>query len=86
MFFTSDNIFCKVQTWIQEGNPEQWLKALDSLRALREETFVPGHGPVCGKSYLAEQGAFIQEWAAYVRGGIERKMNQRTASPISSII
>ena len=74
--FTSDNIFCKVQTWLQEANPDLWLKALESLRALREETFVPGHGPVCDKNYLNEQGAFIQEWVEYVRGGIERGMKK----------
>jgi cyclase len=74
--FTSDNIFCKVQTWLQEANPDHWLKALASLRALREETFVPGHGPVCDKRYLDEQGSFISEWVEYVRGGIERGMNK----------
>jgi glyoxylase-like metal-dependent hydrolase (beta-lactamase superfamily II) len=74
--FTSDNIFCKVQTWIQEGNPELWLKALESLRALREETFVPGHGPVCDKRYLDEEGSFIREWVETVRGGIARGMNK----------
>jgi cyclase len=74
--FSSDNIFCKVHTWIQEGNPELWLKALESLRALREETFVPGHGPVCDKKYLDEQGSFIREWTDYVRAGIERGMNK----------
>jgi glyoxylase-like metal-dependent hydrolase (beta-lactamase superfamily II) len=74
--FTSDNIFCKVQTWIQEGNPELWLKALESLRALREETFVPGHGPVCDKKYLDEQESFIREWVDYVRTGIERGLNK----------
>lgn len=74
--FTSDNIFCKVQTWLQEANPDHWLTALDSLRGLREGTFVPGHGPVCDKKYLNEQGAFIQEWVAYVRGGIARGMNK----------
>src|SRR5687768_1615862 len=30
--FTSDNIFYKVQTFIQEANPDQWLAALESLR------------------------------------------------------
>src|SRR6266850_4771494 len=74
--FTSDNIFCKVQTWLQEANPDHWMKALASLRALREETFVPGHGPVCDKRYLDEQGSFISEWVEYVRGGIERGMNK----------
>jgi glyoxylase-like metal-dependent hydrolase (beta-lactamase superfamily II) len=74
--FTSDNIFCKVQTWIQEGKPDHWLKALESLRALREDTFVPGHGPVCDKRYLDEQGSFIREWVEYVRGAIGRGMNK----------
>jgi glyoxylase-like metal-dependent hydrolase (beta-lactamase superfamily II) len=74
--FTSDNIFCKVQTWLQEANPDHWLTALESLGALREETFVPGHGPVCDKRYLAEQGAFIREWVDYVRDGLGRGMNK----------
>ncbi len=74
--FTSDNIFCKVQTWIQEGNPDHWLKALESLRGLKEDTFVPGHGPVCDKRYLNEQGGYVREWVDYVRGGIQRGMTK----------
>ena len=76
MVFTSDNIFCKVQTWLQEANPDDWLKALESLRALREDTFVPGHGPVCDQRYLDEQGSFVREWVHYVCGGVERGMNK----------
>jgi hypothetical protein len=49
------------------------------LRKLPEEVFIPGHGPVCGKSYLNEQSAFIQEWKAYVKGGIERGMTKDEA-------
>ncbi len=74
--FTSDNIFCKVQTWIQEGQPDDWLKSLDALGALREDTFVPGHGPVCDKNYLKEQSAFLEEWVAYVRGAVGRGMTK----------
>ena len=74
--FTSDNIFCKVHTWLQEANPDHWLKAVESLRALREETFVPGHGPVCDKTYLNEQSGFIREWVDYVRGGLGRGLNK----------
>ena len=74
--FTSDNIFCEVQTWLQEADPDHWLNALEALRALREDTFVPGHGPVCDKRYLDEQGSFIREWVGYVRGGIERGLNK----------
>jgi cyclase len=70
--FTSDNVFCKVHTWLQEANPDQWLTALDSLRALPAETLVPGHGPVCDKRYLDEQETFIREWVDYVRTAVGR--------------
>lgn len=77
--FTSDNIFHKVQTWLQEANPDLWLVALEALRKLDEEIFIPGHGAVCGKDYLDEQGAFIQEWKAYVKRGIDQGMTRDEA-------
>jgi glyoxylase-like metal-dependent hydrolase (beta-lactamase superfamily II) len=77
--FTSDNIFYKVQTFIQEANPAQWLEALDGLRKLDEEIFVPGHGAVCGKSYLDEQGDYILEWQAYVQSAIDQGMSKEAA-------
>jgi glyoxylase-like metal-dependent hydrolase (beta-lactamase superfamily II) len=77
--FTSDNIFYKVQTFIQEANPAQWLEALEGLRGLEEEIFVPGHGAVCGKSYLDEQGDYILEWQAYVQSAIDQGMTKEAA-------
>lgn len=77
--FTSDNIFCQCHTWLQEADPSRWLTALDSLRGLSQDTFVPGHGPICDKRYLAEQGAFIQEWVDYVRGAAGRGMTRDEA-------
>ena len=70
--FTSDNVFCKCQTWLQEADPARWLQALDSLRALREDTLVPGHGPVCDKRYLDEQESFVREWVDSVRSAVGR--------------
>jgi cyclase len=77
--WTSDNIFNKVQTYIQEANPDEWLLALEALRRLEEETFVPGHGDLCGKAYLDEQGAFIQEWKEYVKQAIDRGLTKEQA-------
>ena len=77
--FTSDNIFYKVQTFIQEANPDQWLAALESLRRLDEGIFVPGHGAVCDQSYLDEQGEYILEWKAYVQKAIDRGMAKEDA-------
>jgi len=48
--FTSDNIFCRSHV-LQEAILAV-LQALDRLRRVGAETLVPGHGPVCDKSYL----------------------------------
>jgi len=77
--WTSDNIFNKVQTFIQEASPVQWLTTLESLRRLDEEIFVPGHGLLCDKGYLDEQGSYIQEWRDYVWDAIERGMTKEQA-------
>ena len=77
--FTSDNVFCQCHTWLQEADPAAWLEALDSLRALSADTLVPGHGPVCDKGYLTEQGAFIEEWVDYVRRGVSRGLTRDDA-------
>ena len=77
--FTSDNIFHKVQTWLHEANPDLWLVALESLRSLDEEIFVPGHGAMCDKGYLDEQGSFILEWKEYVKRGIDSGMTRDEA-------
>jgi glyoxylase-like metal-dependent hydrolase (beta-lactamase superfamily II) len=77
--FTSDNVFCKVHTWLQEADPAAWLRALDALRGLRAETLVPGHGPVCDKRYLDEQGGFIEEWVDYVRRAADKGLAKEEA-------
>ena len=43
--FTSDNIFHKCHTWLQEANPDEWLVALESLRNLKEEVVRAGPRP-----------------------------------------
>jgi cyclase len=78
--FTSDNIFHKVQTWLHEANPDLWLSALESLRKLNEDIFVPGHGDLCDKGYLDEQGSFILEWKEYVKGAIDQGMTRDEAA------
>ena len=77
--FTSDNIFRGVQTWLHEANPDLWLVALESLRNLDENIFVPGHGEICDKGYLDEQGSFIMEWEEYVKDGIDQGMTKDEA-------
>lgn len=84
--FTSDNIFYKVQTFLHEALPYDWLQALEDLRRLDAETFVPGHGEVCDKSYLDEQGAFIQEWLNLVQNAIDKGMTKQEAVETLSLL
>jgi cyclase len=77
--FTSDNLFSGVHTWLHEGDPDRWYIALDRLRALDQEVFVPGHGKVAGKAALDSQEAFIREWVDYVRTGIDRGLSRDEA-------
>jgi glyoxylase-like metal-dependent hydrolase (beta-lactamase superfamily II) len=77
--FTSDNVFCQVHTWIQEGYPDLWFNALDGLAALPQPMLVPGHGPVCDQRYLGTQRAFLEEWVAHVRGAVDQGMTRNEA-------
>jgi len=77
--WTSDNIFRSVQTWLHEANPDLWLTALESLRQVDAAVFVPGHGELCDKGYLDEQGAFVQEWKDYVKKAIDRGLTRDEA-------
>lgn len=77
--FTSDNIFHKVQTFLHEALPHAWLQSLQALRKLDADVLVPGHGEVCGKRYLDEQGEFIQEWVALVQSAIDKGLSKEEA-------
>ena len=77
--FTGDNVFHKVQTWLQEAYPEDWLKSLKKIGELDVDTIIPGHGEICDKSYLKEQAAFIEEWMEAVRLAIQRGLSKKEA-------
>jgi len=68
--FTGDTIFCQCQTWLYVSNVDQWLAALERIRALDVDHLVPGHGPVTTKAYVDVQRAFLLEWVTAVAAGI----------------
>jgi glyoxylase-like metal-dependent hydrolase (beta-lactamase superfamily II) len=72
--FTGDNIFFKCKTFVQEADPWEWLDALNAIEALDVEAIIPGHGEVCDRSYLKQQGEIVQGWIGpvedYVRRGL----------------
>ena len=70
--FTGDTIFSECTTWLMTSNVDQWITALDRIRALDIDHVIPGHGPVQTKAYLATQRSFMLEWKAAVAVAIAK--------------
>jgi len=64
--FTGDTVFCDCQTWLMTSDVDQWIAALDRIRALDVDHLIPGHGPVTTLAYLATQRAMLLEWKTAV--------------------
>ena len=77
--FTSDNVFCRVQAWLHEAVPYEWLDSLRRLEQLEADVLVPGHGSICDPSYIREMGAFIQDWIDAVSTAIAKGMSLEEA-------
>jgi glyoxylase-like metal-dependent hydrolase (beta-lactamase superfamily II) len=73
---TGDTIFAECQTWLQEADPDAWLKTLDFLETLDVDYVIPGHGPVVAKNYILKQKAFILEWIATVAAAMARGLSK----------
>lgn len=72
VIFTGDNVFCRVKTFIQEGDPWVWIETLERIRGLDFDVIVPGHGEPCDKSYLDEQSEIIAAWIGAVEDMVDR--------------
>jgi cyclase len=70
--FTGDTIFSECQTWLMTSNVDQWLEALERLRALSVERVVPGHGPVQPLKYVDTQRAVLHAWKGAVADAVAR--------------
>jgi cyclase len=70
--FTSDDVFCKVQPWLQQAVPFEWLESLKRLEMLDARVLVPGHGEICDPSYLPEMRRHIQSWINVVTEAIKQ--------------
>jgi cyclase len=77
--FTGDNVFHRCRTWIQDGDPWQWLASLKKIDALDAEIISPGHGEPCGKAYLKEQAQIIENWIGFVTGLVDKGVTAEEA-------
>jgi cyclase len=72
VIFTSDNVFCRVQPWMQQAVPFEWLESLKRLEMLDAKVLVPGHGDICDPTYLPEMRANVQAWIDAVKRAIKK--------------
>ena len=84
--FTSDNVFYKVQAFLHQALPNEWLDSLKRLQELEADVLVPGHGNLCDRSYLPEMSAFIQAWIDAVTAAIDQGMSLEEAQDKVSLL
>jgi len=77
--FTSDNIFCRVQTWLRDAQPYDILDSLKRIDELDADVLVPGHGSVCDKSYIPEMAGIVKGWIDAVTASIEKGLSMEEA-------
>ena len=79
LVFTGDNIFHKVQSYLHQAYPDDWLRSLKRIEELDIDVIVPGHGEVCDKRYLKEQASFIRDWLEAVSEAIKQGFSKEEA-------
>ncbi len=84
--FTSDNVFYKVQAWLHQSVPYEWLDSLKQLQELEVDVLVPGHGKPCDRSYIPEMSAFIQDWIDTVTASIKQGISLEEAQDKISLL
>ena len=83
--FTSDNVFYKVQAWLKDALPYEWLDSLKRIQELDTDVLVPGHGSICDRSYIPEMSTIIQAWIDTVTAAIEQGISLEEAQSKISI-
>jgi cyclase len=84
--FTSDNVFGKVQAWLHQALPYEWMASLKQIQELNADILVPGHGSICNRSYIPEMIAFIQDWIDVVTAAINQGMSLEQAQSKVSLL
>jgi len=60
--FAGDLMFAETFPWAGDptANPDHWIQAFKKLLKMDVETYVPGHGPLCGKEEFEKQLAWFE--------------------------
>jgi cyclase len=70
--FTGDNVVRGSMPYLHQAAPYAWLDSLKKIGQLDVDYIVPGHGGVCGKSYLVEMSAGVAAWIEVVKDALKK--------------
>ena len=86
ILFMSDLLFIDCHPYLADGNPDKLLAALDTLRELDADHFVPGHGPVGTRADLDIMIEYVElcidtAQTLVKRGAVDEARIQETTPP-----
>ena len=84
--FTSDNVFGKVQAWLHQALPYEWLNSLKQIQEMEADVLIPGHGRICSRDYIPEMSKFIESWIDVVKAAIDKGMSLEEAQDKISLL
>ncbi len=79
----ADLVYHGTHLYLQERHIESWCSRLDELEAFSKDrvvTFYPGHGDPAGPELIAQTRAYLQAFAAAIREGDAKFVEQRMLS------
>ncbi len=83
--FTSDNVVYKVNPFLHQALPYEWLDSLKRYQELDADVLVPGHGEVCDRGYIPEMSSLIQAWIDMATAAINQGMSLEEAQEDTSL-
>lgn len=83
ILFVGDNVMVDTLPLLTRADTKQWLQALTTIRKMRVETLVPGHGPLCDTSATQP----LSEYIRLIRDMVRRHFQAgRSKSELSSLV
>jgi len=83
ILFVGDNVMLDTLPLLTRADTKQWLQALTTIRKMRVETLVPGHGPLCDTSATQP----LSEYIRVIRDMVRRHFQAgRSKSELSSLV
>ena len=68
VLFSGDVVINGASAGMRDANVGEWIRALEWVESLSNDTIVPGHGEICGKEVATE----LRERLSEIKGGMEK--------------